>query len=284
MALSQAGGLRAVDRLLLAYLVFTSTIAVTRLAERPSVAWVLAVNAGVAMLILLLARPGLGGFGTRVRLFYPLLLLPALYGVLDLLNGLGNVVPHDETVLGWERALFGGEPARELWQRYPSAIWSTVLHGAYWMFYPILAFPVGWFLWTRNELALDRTILALTATFVGCYVVFILYPVAGPYYQYPRPDAWFLDNPMARLVYGTLSTGSSYGAAFPSSHVAAAVVALGMTWRGSRRAGQTLLGPVVLLVVSVVYCQMHFAVDAVAGLVVAGGVLVATIRSNSDSD
>ncbi|MCL4865144.1 MAG: phosphatase PAP2 family protein, partial [Gemmatimonadales bacterium] len=90
--------------------------------------------------------------------------------------------------------------------------------------------------------------------------------------------------PMARLVYGTLSTGSSYGAAFPSSHVAAAVVALGMTWRGSRRAGQTLLGPVVLLVVSVVYCQMHFAVDAVAGLVVAGGVLVATIRSNSDSD
>lgn len=279
MALSQAGGLRAVDRLLLAYLVFTSAIAVTRLAERPSVAWVLAVNVGVATLVLLLALPGLGGFGRRVRLFYPLLLLPALYGALDLINGLGNVAPHDAAVLAWERALFGGEPARDLWQRYPSALWSTVLHGAYWMFYPILAFPVGWFLWTRNEAALERTILALTATFVGCYVVFILYPVAGPYYQYPRPDPWFLDNPMARLVYGTLSTGSSYGAAFPSSHVAAAVVALGMTWRGSRRAGQVLLVPVALLVVSVVYCQMHYAVDAVAGLLVAGGVMAGVGRS-----
>ena len=90
---------------------------------------------------------------------------------------------------------------------------------------------------SRNQAALDRTILALTATFVACYVVFTLYPVAGPYYQYPRPAAWFLDNPTARLVYGTLSTGSSYGAAFPSSHVAAAVVALGTTWQGSRRAG-----------------------------------------------
>ena len=236
MALTQAPGLRAVDRLLLAYLALTSVIALLRLPDRPTVAWVLAVNAGVAMLVLLLARPGLGGFGARVRLFYPLLLLPALYGALDLLNGLGNVVPHDGTVLVWERALFGGEPARELWQRYPSAFWSTVLHGAYWLFYPILAFPVAWFLKTRNVTALERTILALTATFVGCYVVFILYPVAGPYYQYPRPAEWFLDNPMARLVYGTLSTGSSYGAAFPSSHVAAAVVALGTTWQGSRRA------------------------------------------------
>ena len=274
MALSRAVGLRAVDRLLLAYLVFTSAIALVRLADRPSVAWVLAVNGGVTMLVLLLARPDLGGFGTRVRQFYPLLLLPALYGALDLLNGLGNVIPHDEAVLVWERALFGGEPARELWQRYPSAFWSTVLHGAYWMFYPILAFPVGWFLWTRNQAALDRTILALTATFVGCYVVFILYPVAGPYYQYPRPDEWFLDNPMARLVYGTLSTGSSHGAAFPSSHVAAAVVALRTTWQGSRRAGQLMLLPVILLVVSVVYCQMHYAVDALAGLVVAAGVMV----------
>jgi len=70
-----------------------------------------------------------------------------------------------------------------------------------------------------------------------------------------------------------LSTGSSYGAAFPSSHVAAAVVALGTTWSGSPGAGRILLLPVILLVVAVVYCQMHYAVDAVAGLVVAGGVM-----------
>ena len=238
----------------------------------------LVLNAGMIALILLLAKPGLGRFGTLLRQLYPLLLLPALYGALDLLNGLGNVSAHDELVLAWERALFGGEPAREWWQRYPSTFWSTVLHGAYWLFYPILVFPVAWFLRSRDEAALTRTVLALTATFVGCYLVFIFFPVAGPYYQYPRPSAEFLDNPMARLVYRTLSTGSSYGAAFPSSHVAAAVVALGTTWMGSRVAGQILLLPVLMLIVSVVYCQMHYAVDALAGLVVAGVVLVSTWR------
>jgi len=278
LALSATVGLRSVDRLLLGYLALTAVVAATRVADRPGAGWVLVLNAAMTALVLLLAKPGLGRFGTLLRQFYPLLLLPALYGALDLLNGLGNLSVHDELVLGWERTLFGGEPAREWWQRYPSTFWSTVLHGAYWLFYPILVFPVAWFLRSRDEAALTRTVLALTATFVGCYLVFIFFPVAGPYYQYPRPSAEFLDNPMARLVYRTLSTGSSYGAAFPSSHVAAAVVALGTTWMGSRVAGQILLLPVLMLIVSVVYCQMHYAVDALAGLVVAGVVLVSTWR------
>lgn len=275
LALSTTAGLRPVDRLLLGYLLLTAVVAGTLVAYRPGAGWVLILNLGMMALVVLLARPGLGRFGTLLRQFYPLLLLPALYGALDLLNGLGNVVVHDELVLSWERALFGGEPARTWWQRYPSTFWSTVLHGAYWLFYPILIFPVAWFLRTRNEAALARTVLALTATFVGCYLIFIFFPVAGPYYQYPRPSAEFLDNPMARLVYGTLSTGSSYGAAFPSSHVAAAVVALGTTWMGSSAGGRILVLPVLLLIVSVVYCQMHYAVDALAGLLVAAVVLVA---------
>ena len=42
-------------------------------------------------------------------------------------------------------------------------------------------------------------------TFVVCYLVFIFFPVAGPYYVFPRPDPWFLDNAAARLVYDTLA-------------------------------------------------------------------------------
>ena len=49
--------------------------------------------------------------------------------------------------------------------------------------------------------------------------------MAGPYYEFPRPAAWFTDNLPARLTYEALAGGSSYGAAFPSSHVAAALAA-----------------------------------------------------------
>lgn len=269
MALKLADPLRPVDLLLLGWLALTGLVAAVRLDSHAGVGWVILLNLLITGLILLLARPDAGPLGRALREWYPLLLLPALYGSLDLLNGLGQVRVFDPEVLAMERWIFGGEPARTWWERHPSAFWSTLLHGAYWSYYLILAFPVVWFVATRRTEALRHTVLLLTATFVICYLIFLLFPVAGPYYWYPRPDPAFLDNPMARLVYGTLATGSSYGAAFPSSHVAAAVVATVGAWRGSRLAGAILLPATLLMVVSVVYCQMHYAVDALAGLLVA---------------
>src|SRR5207237_54408 len=66
----------------------------------------------------------------------------------------------------------------------------------------------------------------------------------------------------------------SLGAAFPSSHVAAAVVAAVCALRYWRRLGLVLTPFTLGLVLSVVYGQFHYAVDAVAGLIVAGAVLV----------
>ena len=55
--------------------------------------------------------------------------------------------------------------------------------------------------------------------------------------------------------------------------MAAAVTGALTTAMGSRRLGLVLALPTLLMTVSVVYCQMHYAVDAVAGLGV--GVMVA---------
>ncbi len=108
-------------------------------------------------------------------------------------------------------------------------------------------------------------VLVVMITFVGCYLVFLFFPVAGPYYVFAHPPAWFIDNGPARLVYATLAAGSSYGAAFPSSHVAGAVAATVAASRGSRRLGLALVIPTLLLTLGVVYCQMHYGVDAVVG-------------------
>ncbi len=67
--------------------------------------------------------------------------------------------------------------------------------------------------------------------------------------------------------------GDSWGAAFPSSHVAAAVVAALCALRYWRPLGLLLTPLTVGLVLSVVYGQFHYAVDAVAGLIVACAVL-----------
>ncbi|HEU5171858.1 MAG TPA: phosphatase PAP2 family protein [Gemmatimonadales bacterium] len=264
--------LRAVDLLLLAYLAFTSLVALARADAMRGWRWLLAANGLTAVLILLLARSKLGRFGRTLREIYPLLLLASLYGALDLLSSAGGVVVYDAAVRGWEAVLFGGQPSRDWWQRSPSAFWSTVLHGAYFSYYVIVATPPLVLLVRRDLPGLRRFVLAVMATFVFCYVWFVLYPVAGPYYEFPRPTGVFVDNAMARLVYATLAAGSSYGAAFPSSHVAASVAATITAWRASRRLGLALIPPTALLTVGVVYCQMHYAVDAVAGLVVGAAI------------
>lgn len=269
---------RLIDTLMLAYLGVVAVVAVSRLAIRPGTPWVLVASALIAVLILLLASKRLGRFGRILREVYPIVLIPALYGALDVLNGF-EVRIWDPLVQSWEEALFGEQVSRTWWQASPSRFWSTVLHAAYFSYYVIIPFPLLYFL-ARKQPERARTAVALiVATFLVCYVCFLLFPVAGPYYEFSRPTGPFVDNWAARLVYATLAKGSSYGAAFPSSHVGAAVAAVIGTWLGSRSVGAALLIPTVLLTVGAVYCQMHYAVDVMAGLVVPIGVAGAVMAA-----
>jgi membrane-associated phospholipid phosphatase len=269
--------LRPVEVLLLGYVAVISVVALVRAPKWPGCWWLLAAHALIVVLIGLVRTPGMGRVGRALRELYPLILLVALYAALDVLNGGGAAAAHDALVQRWEAALFGMQPSREWWQRHPSAFWSALLHGAYLSYYLILSAPALWFAARGQVLALRRFTFMVMATFFVCYLFFVFLPVAGPYYAFPRPTGPFVDNLMARLVYQALASGSSYGAAFPSSHVAATLAAAIAATRGSRMLGAVLLVPTVLLTVAVVYCQMHYAVDALAGLLV--GAVVAGVAS-----
>jgi membrane-associated phospholipid phosphatase len=265
--------IRPAERLLLAYLGLVSLVGLARVGSQPAILWVLVANGLTALLVFLAMRPGLGAAARAIRELYPLLLLGALYPAIDILNNFGAIVTHDRLVRGWELAVFGEEVSRLWWQHAPSVVWSTILHAAYFSYYPIILGPLLYFVARGDAAAAQRTTRWVLSTFLICYVIFLFFPVAGPYYEYPRPAAWFLANPAARLVYATLAAGSAYGAAFPSSHVAAALVATAAAYRSDRWVGVLLSAPAALLSVGVVYCQMHYGVDAIAGVVLAVAVV-----------
>jgi len=175
----------------------------------------------------------------------------------------------------WESAIFGSQVSQTWWQTHPSRFLSALFHLSYFSYYLIIPLPLAWFAVTRDAASLRRSVLIIFGTFLFCYLWFMLFPVAGPYYEFPRPPGWFTDNYPARLVYATLSTGSSYGAAFPSSHVAGTVSAAIAGWMGSRKLGILLAVPTILLTLGVVYAQMHYAVDALAGALL--GILIAAV-------
>lgn len=238
-----------------------------------------------AFVALRLARARAAGRSHWLLDWYPLLLVPAFYAELVLLNrSVWGGRYFDAVVLGWERAIFGGLPSQELAPAMPWPALSEPLHAAYVSYY-LLIYGPPLLLWLRASRSdFRQTVFALMLTFFVHYLFFIYFPVQGPRYLFDAPAASEIGGyPMRELAHALLQAGSSQGAAFPSSHVAVAMAATVMTARFLPRLA-TIVGILsVLLALGAVYGGFHYAVDAVVGAVVGTAAALATLRLYADA-
>jgi len=268
--------LRAIDLATLAY-VGVATVAWLRLVSDDAIgerALLPAVHALLVVLVLLAPRARAAGpLGRFLGEWYPLLLLPGLYGEVHALTvhaGFQN----EHWIQQLEGWVFGSQVSYRWIRAQPSRLLSWILHVAYLAYYPILyGSPLGLWLGGRRE-ASRQTIFAIMVTFYLCYASFLVFPVAGPRYAFGTVHNAATGVWPARVAGWLIDHGDSWGAAFPSSHVAAAVVATGMALRHWRRLGLVLLPFTIGLIPATVYGQFHYGVDALAGLAVAALVLV----------
>src|SRR4029453_1325281 len=100
------------------------------------------------LLIVVFVRAELGPITKALREIFPLVLLTSTYGALDLLNNFGAIPTHDQWAMHADQVLFGGQISREWWQAHPSPFLSVVFHASYFAYYPIVAVPVLYFLFT----------------------------------------------------------------------------------------------------------------------------------------
>ena len=264
--------MKPVDKLLTAWVGFLTVVVAARGGVGQPTWWILGAHALFALLLVLFTRlrPG-DRLGQTLHDLYPLILLGGFYteiGLLSLDFGVGPLFGHDAIVQGWDEFLFGMQVSYDWIRLHPSVFWSWVLHAAYVAYYPIIYLgPVALLLSGRRQGARD-VVLAMMVAFVACYVVFVLFPVAGPNYAFEHPSGPVREVWSARVVYAMLSAGSAIGTAFPSSHVAATTATVVAMWRASKTVFAVVLVPALLLVVATVYCQMHYGIDAIAGLLV----------------
>lgn len=259
---------RAAEIFLCSYAAIVAVTALARVGLSRGNLLIALANALIILWLWLVTRPGLGPAGRVLREVMPLVLMLVGYAALDVLSGGGQLAAHDGIVLRWEQATFGMQPSRDWWRGHSSPFWSALLHGVYFFYYLILAVPALFFLVRGDWPAFRRLARNVVCTFCVCFLVFVLYPVAGPYYVFARPTGPFIDNLPAHMVYAALASGSSFGAAFPSSHVAAATAAELAAFKSSRTLGWLLLVPVILMPIATVYTQMHYAWDAIVGVLV----------------
>jgi len=136
---------------------------------------------------------------------------------------------------------------------------------------------LGLWLLGRRAGARQAACLIMVAFYLS-YAVFLLFPVAGPRYLFPQAENPATAIPIAAFTQKLLNRGGAWGTAFPSSHVAASLVASLTAWRFSRFLGAVLVPLSLLLAAGTVYGQFHYLLDALAGAALAALVLTLAPR------
>jgi membrane-associated phospholipid phosphatase len=273
--LSEATTRHAIRRLFAAYLII-SGIALA-FPYRPATWLPLTVLHLFGIIILLQVQPYpvLLAWLTRrwpagVRVigdWYGLALIPALYTELAVLNvAVFNGRYFDSLVLGWEHALFGGQPSRDLAQTMPFLPLSELLHFSYISYYLIIYGPPLYLYLRGRRAAHQQLVFTLMLTFFAHYLFFIYFPVQGPRYIFPAPGGEIASGFFYNLTHRILEAGSSQGAAFPSSHVGVSFAQAALAFSLLPRVAPLVLLLSTGLAVGAVYGGFHYAIDALCGL------------------
>jgi membrane-associated phospholipid phosphatase len=270
-------GLRPVDALLVGYLLLTSVLLLAFPHHIPL--WPLFLSLRLVAIVVILrfaaSRPK-NPVLRAARDWYPVAMFVPLYAELQALTNLFTHLRYDTLVAGWEQALFSGQPSQTLRLRLPDRAVSEYVHFSYFYYYFVPS-TLALGLYVRGARA--RFSQALTATllaFLSCCLIYMLFPVVGPYHHYGHPPASSWPGVFGPLTHTLVQKGSSLGTAFPSSHTAVAVCVWLSAWRLSRPAFWMLALIVPALALGTVYGGFHYAVDTLAGaLLGAGAALVA---------
>lgn len=224
-----------------------------------------------------------------LRHLYPILLYTGFYRETGWLHHIFFADFLDPMVIRWEQAIFGTQPSLDFMERFPQRAVSEVFYAAYFSYYVMIA-GVGIALYLRSRKAIFHYVSVTSFVFYCCYLTYIFLPVMGPraFYRgienYQLPEELMPDvlpaTPSAvsagffyNLMHWIYERFESSGAAFPSSHVAIALVTLYFSWKYLPRIRYGHAVMVLLLCASTVYGRYHYVVDVLAGALTTAALL-----------
>lgn len=208
-----------------------------------------------------------------VRTFYPQLLLALFFTEAIRLSGeVSHGFAFDGLVASWDRALFGFQPARrfhEALAAFPAV--NELMFGGYFLFYVLFA-VTPWIAWFsgRHELA-EREIFVYVAMMAIIFSFYLAFRVEGPKYWFPDLRAagyeGFSGGIFVSFFKEVFRNLRLDGAAFPSSHVAFALLMTVFARRTFPRLLWIYVPAFLLVSASTVYIYAHYVFDVLGGIV-----------------
>lgn len=188
----------------------------------------------------------------------------------------------DAELLALDRRLFGETPSVRV-DLAGHPVLTEVLSSAYLTYQPYLHICLLWALAEPRERAPRIARLVFTTLVLG-YVGYLLVPAVGPFAFIPAHVAQpLVDGPIAAFNIALVQRGGAVFDVFPSLHTAVTLVLLAhdRAWVPRRFVVMAPIG--ALLIGSTVLLRFHYAIDLVAGIFLAAGVIVATGRKTLPS-
>lgn len=248
--------------------------------QAPYAPWIAVAHLAAAALPWLLVRAPRRRWDVlaALREFYPLLLLLAFWTELDLLRAVLGDRGFDAPIQALDLAVFGIHLHAVLLPATDTLWISEPMYFMYYAYYALVFLPPLVLAVRGHRTALRDATLRLMATYLLCYLVYIAFPVYGPHFIAPHHQGPHTAGLFYGLVAAAQAAGDSHGCAFPSSHVAGAVTIAFIAWRWLPRGVAALLTLEALgVVVSTVYTQNHYGVDALAGILWACAIQLAVV-------
>jgi len=163
--------------------------------------------------------------------------------------------------------LFGYLPSMEWGMRFDNIWIREWLYFSYFSYYlMIIGLPVVFYI--RKRKALDEVVFVLSFVFYSCYFIFSWLPVIGGRYI-PLAMEWTKQSGggVFSAVMAYIYVHSPHlGGAFPSSHIAIALVLSMLATKYFRLLGYVMLFITIFLSIATVYCHYHWFIDAVFGI------------------
>jgi len=207
--------------------------------------------------------------GQFVRFWLPLFLFTFMYEEAGKLIHLINRGWIDPILVHIDQIIFGVNPG--LWvEKFDHPLLNEIFRIGYGSYYFIIVIGADILYFKDERQEYVRMLSAVTMAFCLSYLMFIIFPAQGSrFFQadlfHTNMDGlWF-----SWFQQEIIEIGSFRGGAFPCSHIAVALIVWLSLYKTHRRSFWIIVPFIVLLVLGTVYARYHYAIDGIAGILLA---------------
>lgn len=200
-----------------------------------------------------------------IHVWMPVLTFAMFYTQSTVMDNLIFSQTFDPLLKKLDLAIFGTSLNSVLAPAINSGFIDELMHFFYFSYYFLLFIPGLIMLLRRNPLVYEM-IFNLTLMAYAHYLFFMIFPADGPLNErpllFPRGVIFI---PLEDFIYK--ASGQQGGGAFPSTHVATAVIVFLYSLKHFKKSNWIIGFIVIGITLATVYCSYHYAIDALAGIV-----------------